>query len=260
MIEKFNIHIDSLQTDRTIRVYLPNSYNLDNTNENTRYPVLYMHDGQNVFRDEDAFGGVSLGMEDYLDKTDAEVIVVAIDLNAEGLGRFNEYCPWEHGSFSKQITEDNRSFGGKGEAYTEFIVHQLKPLIDAKYRTQDNRAFIAGISLGGLISAYAVCRYPHVFSRAAGISSAFLRNREEIEKLVIHSDLSSVERFYLDCGTMEGSNEQIRRAFLACNQAVYDILKEKVSTVRFEILDDAAHSYTYFRQRVPAMLSYLLQP
>jgi predicted alpha/beta superfamily hydrolase len=63
-----------------IRVYLPDCY----SDENKRFPVLYMHDGQNVFEDEDAIKGVSLGMKDYLEKSGLQIIVVVLDLNPEG--------------------------------------------------------------------------------------------------------------------------------------------------------------------------------
>lgn len=81
-----------------IRVYLPESYQ----DGLKRYPVLYMHDGQNVFEDEGAINGTSLGLKKYLDESDLELIVVGIDLNTAGEERINEYCPWKQGQISKE--------------------------------------------------------------------------------------------------------------------------------------------------------------
>ncbi len=92
-----------------------------------------MHDGQNVFQDNDAIGGTSLELESYLDENELEVIVVGIDQNSEK--RLNEYCPWFNGEYSKKILGSASLSGGKGIQYVDFIVNELKPSIDNTYRT-----------------------------------------------------------------------------------------------------------------------------
>ncbi|EIM06261.1 putative esterase [Planococcus antarcticus DSM 14505] len=157
MLDIFSIAIKAFQHDRQIRVYLPKSY----LSSNKKYPVLYMHDGQNVFRNDDAIGKVSLELEKYLDEEFLDVIVVAIDQNSSE--RKNEYCPWENGAYSKQFLEKvTPSFGGKGKQYAEFIVEELKPYIDEKYRTMQSQTAMAGISMGGLITLYMACCYPKI--------------------------------------------------------------------------------------------------
>ncbi|SMQ77506.1 Predicted hydrolase of the alpha/beta superfamily [Bacillus sp. OV166] len=253
MLEIFPVYITPFEQERLIRVYLPKNYN----KENKRYPVLYMHDGQNVFRDNDAIGGKSLELENYLDEIGLEVIVVGIDQNSED--RKNEYCPWVSGEYSKKILGYTSSEGGKGTEYIDFIVNELKPFIDNKYLTLKDRTAMAGISLGGLISTFAACRYPHIFTRVAAVSSAFYRNQEELEKLLKSSDLSSIEDFYLDCGTKEASGEAlISKEFVASNNSIYEILREKISNVKFEIINDAEHNYFFFRERFPKILSFLV--
>ncbi|MEH7072949.1 alpha/beta hydrolase [Neobacillus drentensis] len=254
MLEKFPVYMNSFKQERLIRVYLPRCYSV----ENKRFPVLYMHDGQNVFEDEGAIKGVSLGMKDYLDQTGLEIIVVAIDLNPEGEERVNEYCPWVNGDISKQILGYASPSGGRGGEYIDFIVHELKPLIDEKYRTLVNHTSMAGISLGGLISTYAACRYPHIFRRIAALSPGFYRNQEEIEKLIRNSDLSEIEKFYMDFGTKElGDDEEMHQVFLDLTNRVNQILNEKVTDFNFQLIEDAEHAYPFFRQRIPAVLSYL---
>jgi predicted alpha/beta superfamily hydrolase len=254
MLEKFTIPISAFNHERTIRVYTPTNYDSEQTK---RYPVLYMHDGQNVFEDQDAIHGVSLGLQDYLDKTRLEIIVVGIDTNTLGDERKNEYCPWVDGEYSKNLIGSASTTGGKGAAYVEFIVHELKPYIDSKYRTLEDSTSIAGVSLGGLISTYAACRYPHIFTKVATLSSAFWRNQEEIEKLLKHTDLSLLEKFYMDGGTKENEVERISKGFLESNQAIYDILVTKIENAKFEIVKDAEHNYSSFRKRVPGMITYL---
>lgn len=254
VLEKFPVYMSSFKQERLIRVYLPNSYR----EENKRFPVLYMHDGQNVFEDEGAIKGVSLGMKDYLDKHGLEMIVVAIDLNPEGEERVNEYCPWGHGEVSKQILGYASPSGGRGEEYIDFIVNELKPLIDEKYRTIQNHTSMAGISLGGLISTYAACRYPHIFKRIAALSPGFYRNQEEIENLLRTSDLSKIEKFYMDFGTREvGADEEMNQVFLDLTNRVYEILNEKIYDFHFQLVEDAEHAYPFFRKRIPAVLSYI---
>lgn len=256
MLEQFFIEIKAFQLDRFITVYLPKSYH----DHSKKYPVLYMHDGQNVFHDERAISKTSLELESYLDEHEIDVIVVGIDLNTEENGRINEYCPWVNGEYSEKILGYKSSTGGKGKEYIDFIVNELKPFIDEKYRTDENRTYMAGISLGALITTYAVCRYPEVFKRAAAFSPAYYRNQEEIEKLIASSDLTSVERFYMDSGSREGADdERISSEFLASNHSVYKRLKGKLKKLRFEIIPGAEHDYSYFKKRIPEAIDYLLK-
>lgn len=251
MIEKFPINMSSFNEDRMIRVYLPENYK----KENKRYPVLYMHDGQNVFNDEDAIGGHSLQLEKFLSENAIELIVVAIDQNSEE--RMNEYCPWKIGQYSKKLVKIVDPSGGKGKQYIDFIVNELKPFIDNNYRTFTDRSSMAGISLGGLISTYAACVYPNMFRNVAVLSAAYFRNQEEIEKLLKEADLSQLKKFYLDCGTDEAKNDKkISKEFLKSNNEIYEILKEKDIQVAFNVIEDAEHHYLYFRQRVPEIFRY----
>lgn len=255
LIEIFPVYFTPFIQERLIRVYLPKNYHIDNKS----YPVLYMHDGQNLFHDADAIGGLSLNLENYLDEKELEVIVVGIDLNIDE--RINEHCPWINGEYSKKLLGEashSNPPGGNGGPYVEFIVNELKPLIDQKFRTSKERTGMAGISTGGLISTYAACKYPQIFKNIAILSPAFYRNQEEIEKLIRETDLSSIESFYFDCGTKEaGDNDYINNEFLASNKSVYKIIKDKITHTRFEIINDSEHHYKYFRKRVSNLFSFL---
>lgn len=89
MIEKFEVFISTLERERRITVFLPKNYR----DSSKSYPVLYMHDGQNLFEDRDASFGFSWGIKDYLEQSGQELIVVGIDCNHTGYNRFNEYGP-----------------------------------------------------------------------------------------------------------------------------------------------------------------------
>jgi len=255
MLEKFTIPISAFNHERIIRVYTPVNY----SNQTQNYPVLYMHDGQNVFEDKDAINGVSLDLKKYLDANKVEIIVVGIDTNTVGDERKNEFCPWVDGEFSKNLIGTPSYTGGKGEAYVDFIVNELQPFIDSKYRTKNDSTSIAGISLGGLISVYAACKYPQTFTKVAVLSSAFWRNQEKIEELIINTDLSMLKRVYMDAGTRENQDDKISNGFLESNKRIFELLHDKGVNVKFSIIEGAEHNYTQFKKRVPEMFSYLFK-
>ncbi len=154
-------YMPQLNRRRRIWIYLPEQY----VASKKTYPVMYMHDGQNVF-DEFTSGFGEWGVDECLDTLIAKgkppCIVVGID---NGPQRFNEYNPY-----------DNERFGnGEGDLYVDFIVHTLKPYIDKHYRTipLKENTIIAGSSMGGLISYYAMLKYPAVFGKAGVFSPAF---------------------------------------------------------------------------------------
>jgi predicted alpha/beta superfamily hydrolase len=151
--------IPQLKRTRRIWVYLPPGY----AESETAYPVMYMHDGQNVFDDATSYSG-EWGVDEFLDSTLLKkCIVVAIDNG--GVKRMNEYNPYDNDRFGK----------GEGDLYVDFLAKTLKPFIDKKYRTLKDRAntSVAGSSMGGLISLYAVLKYPKLFGGAGIFSPAF---------------------------------------------------------------------------------------
>lgn len=155
-------NIPQLNRTRRIWVYLPKDYF---TNKKKRFAVLYMHDGQNLF-DEATSGFGEWGVDECLDslfnQSKKECIVIGID---NGPKRMNEYNPYDFNQFGK----------GEGNEYVDFIVKTLKPYVDKHLRTLGDKknTFIAGSSMGGLISLYAVRKYPQVFGGAGIFSPAF---------------------------------------------------------------------------------------
>jgi len=162
-------YIPQLKRTRRVWIYLPSTYN----SSTKKYPVLYMHDGQNVFDDATSFSG-EWGVDEALDTLGLkykECIVVGIDNGGDK--RLNEYCPY-YFSLSG-IAANNKTNVGEGRKYVDFLVKTLKPFIDKKYRTlkDQKNTFTAGSSMGGLISMYAVLEYPKIFGGAGVFSPAF---------------------------------------------------------------------------------------
>ena len=158
--------IPQLNRTRRVWIYLPSSYH----SSSKKYPVLYMHDGQNVFDDATSFSG-EWGVDEALDTLGLkykESIVVGIDNGGDK--RLNEYCPYDFSLNNNAAI--NKGEGGK---YVDFLVKTLKPFIDKKYRTlkDSKNTYTAGSSMGGLISMYAVLKYPKVFGGAGVFSPAF---------------------------------------------------------------------------------------
>ena len=155
--------IPQLGRARRVWLYLPPDYGWSTK----RYPVLYMHDGHNVFDSATSFAG-EWGVDETLDSLQAAgdwgAIVVAVDNG--GMHRMDEYNPWR--------ASDAKNGGGEGDAYVEFVAKTLKPYIDAHYRTRSDpqSTAVIGSSMGGLISLYATLKYPEVFGRAGVFSCA----------------------------------------------------------------------------------------
>ncbi|MCE3282774.1 MAG: alpha-dextrin endo,6-alpha-glucosidase [Chitinophagaceae bacterium] len=187
-------NIPQLDRKRRVWVYLPKGY----LTAKTTYPVLYMHDGQNLFNEQTApFGewGVDEAMDSMQKLTGKEMIVVGIDHGGDK--RMSEYNPYDHKQYGK----------GEGDKYLEFLATTLKPYIDQKYRTKQDAAntHIAGSSMGGLISLYAVVKYPQVFGSAGVFSPAFW-TAPDLFSAVEKVDWSTTRpKVYFYAGAKEGT-------------------------------------------------------
>jgi metallo-beta-lactamase class B len=178
---------------RRIWLYLPPDYHATERS----YPVLYMHDGQNLFDAATSFAGeweVDETLNALFQEGDPGIIVVGIDNG--GANRIPEYTPWPNPTYG----------GGEGDAYIDFLIETLKPYIDAHYRTLTGPEYtgIMGSSLGGLISLYGALREPEVFGKA-GVFSPSLWFTNDIFTYAQSADLSgSGLRIYQLAGELEG--------------------------------------------------------
>jgi predicted alpha/beta superfamily hydrolase len=196
IVEKFAS--PQLGNERALRIYLPPSYN---ENLAKRYPVLYMHDGQNLFDAKTAAYGVEWGVGKTANRLIAtgvmdEIIVVGIDNTPNRIPEYTPCCDPKYG-------------GGKLDAYQAFIVDTVKPYVDRTLRTlsdKDNTA-IMGSSLGGIASVLIAQQHPEVFSKAAGVSSSFWWNKRA---MITQLPARVPVKFYIDAGTKDDGLEDTR--------------------------------------------------
>ena len=187
---------------RRVYLYLPESYGKQ---RRRRYPVLYMFDGHNVFFDEDATYGKSWGMKEYMDATRTPMIIVAVECNHHpDHGRLKEYSPFTFFEASVGTVQ------GLGKETMEWIIGTLKPSIDKRYRTLADRehTYIAGSSMGGLMSLYALLEYNHVFSRAAALSPSVWTSPADMDRLIKESHIAPDTVLYMDYGSNEMKNHK----------------------------------------------------
>ncbi|MBI2282496.1 MAG: alpha/beta hydrolase [Bacteroidetes bacterium] len=230
-----------LNRKRRIWVYLPKGY----ATSSKIYPVLYMQDGQNLFNEQTAaFGewGVDECLDSLQQKTGKECIVVGIDNGGEN--RLREYNPYDHPQFGK----------GEGKAYAEFLAQTLKPYIDTKYRTKKGpeNTFVAGSSMGALISLYAMMQYPSVFG-ASGIFSPSFSQAPDIYVDAEKFTTTAQSRFYLYAGGKESPTLE------ADLQKMSDILQKKQRFVIRKVISPLGqHNETYWRQEFAAFYQWLM--
>ena len=190
--------IPQLNRTRRVWIYLPPDYATSKKN----YSVLYMHDGQNVFDDATSYAG-EWGVDEFMDslKPGKACIVVAVDHG--GSKRINEYCPYD---FNTRVGNGNMQGKGEGDQYVDFLAQTLKPFIDKNYRTLTDKShtYVAGSSMGGIISMYAVLKYPDVFGGAGIFSPAFWVGPKIFDDIKDKGGKVEHARLYFYAGEKEG--------------------------------------------------------
>ncbi|HSR04616.1 MAG TPA: alpha/beta hydrolase-fold protein [Proteiniclasticum sp.] len=206
---------------RKVRILLPEDYK----QSNEKYPVLYMFDGQNVFDEEDSFGGVTWGVQESVEKLVKEkkirpLIIVAID-NA-GEKRLDEYGPWA-------FSDDTYSSEGKGKEFAAFFVETFIPIMEEKYpiSTDKRSRYLAGSSMGALITAYIGTKYPELFSSLGLFSLASWVSEKEFLKMIHKEGNFSETRFFIQVGTEESRGEKSGKVEIESSQKYVD------NTLRF---------------------------
>ena len=251
MIKKWKVAIPELtgRKRRWAYVYLPTMYK---DQPRRRFPVLYMFDGHNVFFDADATYGKSWGLAEYLDYYNVPVIVAAVECNhAKNNARLSEYSPFD---FS-----DKRwgSFEGKGKTTMDWFVRYFKPYIDRRFRTLPGResTFIAGSSMGGLMSLYAVTQYNKVFSRAAALSPSVWVDNDALVKLIQDAPIGPDTVVYMDYGSQELGNHKKMSDGL---RRVAGGLLDKGVYLTGRLVPHGTHSEASWEKQLPFVMETLM--
>ena len=249
MLIKWNVTIPRLSGDtpRHTYVWLPDDYE---ENPEKRYPVLYMFDGHNIFRDEYAAFGKSWGREDYMRCTQKDLIIVAVECNHEGTLRLQEYSP---------VTYRNKDHGyipGKAPTYMKWMVHHLKPYVDRTLRTLPDRdhTSLAGSSMGGLITLYGISTYNHVFRQAACLSPSLWVAPAKLLAMIAQAKYTPDTAIFLSYGQKEMDNHPGNR--VAISSAAAQLYTKGVN-LTLRIVRDAYHCEAAWEQEVPIFMDSL---
>lgn len=234
----FEIFSPELNTQKKIWVYLPENYK----NSKKKYPVIYMHDAQNLFDKKTSFAG-EWEIDETLNKINAQVIVIGIEHGNDK--RIDELTPYKNAKYG----------GGNGDNYVDFIVKTLKPKVDELYRTKKNKknTAIFGSSLGGLISFYGILKHPEVFGKAGVFSPSFWFS-EEIYDLMKNSEKTKARIFFL-AGDQESKNmvTDVTKMELLLNQNRCQCLKLNKTV----IVKDGEHNEKLWREHFEEAVKWL---
>jgi predicted alpha/beta superfamily hydrolase len=247
-------HSRHVPDDRNIIVYLPPGYE---TTPERRYPVFYLHDGQNLFDEETAFGG----HEWHADETAEKLIrggaiqpVMMVGIYNTGPQRIDEYTP---------TTDGHGHTGGKAQLYAAMIIDELMPFIDTRYRTLASRESTAlgGSSLGGLATLSIGLRHPEIFGMLAVLSPSVWWNGGVILRMI--RDLPAPQprpTIWLDTGTAEGSHPQ---RILRDTRHLRDVLCRKGWTLGRDLsyleVEGAFHNEIAWGARLPRILDFFFR-
>ena len=237
-----------LRNRRDLIVYLPPGYH---EQPSRAYPVLYLHDGQNLFDGATSF---IPGMDWHVGQT-ADLLIyegrveplIIVGLYNAGKQRLGEYTP----------TRAPKLGGGRANRYAKFLLEEVRPFVQSQYRVAEGaeRTGIGGSSLGGLVSLYLGLRLPRIFGRIAALSPSVWWNERVILRFVAAAPVHPHPRIWLDAGTREGGRtvEDVER--------FRDVLLSKgwllERDLHYERVEGAEHNEAAWAQRVGPFLQFL---
>jgi predicted alpha/beta superfamily hydrolase len=241
---------------RDVLVYLPPGYRRFS---GQRYPVLYLHDGQNVFDAATAFAGVEWGVDETAERLirkhaiEPLIIVAVANLGEE---RIHEYAPTP-GVIETKAKRKKRS-RGLARVYGQFLIEELKPYIDKKYRTKREAEFtgLGGSSLGGLVTLAIGILFPAVFGRLIVMSPSIWWDDFAIYRLVDMIEQKPLLKIWLDTGTHEPGWERARALCAALIEKGWRPFEDLAYTE----VEGGDHSEAAWAVRVEPALRFLFPP
>ena len=248
---KTSVTVPYTGEERTIRILRPDG--------DGPFDVLYMHDGQNLFEDSTAYGGVSWGIPETLDRLAGaglipDLMVVGIDNSAS---RADEYSVFEASPSVRRRM--GQKMGGKGRQYADFVVGTVIPMIESSYNV--NRSprgrLISGSSLGALISIETALLHPGTFSVVGSFSLASWFSETPFLDMVKETDESQDVRHFISVGrheTSDPSYDRFNLLYIRNSRRYRDALLSKGVNDVFYVENDATHHESAWRALFPAFL------
>lgn len=261
-IEEISIQIKTLNIETTVRVLLPEGYDTSGK----KYPVLYINDGQDVFRDDQTYWGAqSLRFEQYYRDYHQflpSVIIAAICSPEDHSLRTQLYSPFTKSFDVPEGKKFEASIQGKGIIYLNWLTTELKPFIDNKYRTltDGESTAICGYSTGGLNSVYGMFAYPHIFHRGIIISPAVAIWMDCLEKTLKKGPYNHLKRVYMDTGTNEFGRISTKEDFLKGTETIYQYFKNNGlgdDKIKYNVFEDGIHNQRDWRMRFPDAIRWI---
>ncbi|WP_080873953.1 alpha/beta hydrolase [Oceanobacillus timonensis] len=248
---------------RRVRVLLPKDYGKE---ENRHYPVVYMHDGQNVFYSSEAFSGYSWKVIPAIKRNPdlPKMIVVGIDNGEQD--RIHEYTPWK---ITESPLPEDIELGGRGTEFAEFIMKIVKPFVDENYRTKSDKYHTAmiGSSLGGNISAFMGIEYKNQIGCLGIFSLANWITSQAFDHYIERETLDPEQRIYIQVGTEEGDDTDrklmygnMKQAYIDCSLKYYQQLIKghvPIEQIDLNIFSDEEHNEVFWSKHLPECLRFL---
>ena len=242
------------EQDRRSYVYVPDFAEEDHE---ARFPVLYMFDGQNVFFDSDATYGKSWGMLDYLEATGIPVIVAAVECNdGPNNERLSEYSPFDF------YEAGFGSVTGRGKETMEWYAGVFKPWVDSEFPTIPDRThtMIAGSSMGGLMSLYALMEYNHIYSKAAALSPSISFSPGSVRHMIKDAVIDPDTTLYMDCGEREFGRHRHSDTIMGHFADVTTLLLKKRVRLTSRVVPDGTHTEASWERQISIFMDTILYP
>ncbi|RZK41204.1 MAG: alpha/beta hydrolase [Pedobacter sp.] len=245
--------IPQLGLKRKVWIYLPEDYD----KSKGKYPVLYMHDGQDLFDEatsQGRIGPLEWGVDETIDKAKLKCIVVAVEHDEDKLKRTREYFYHDN--------PDNSNVEGK--KYLDFIVNNLKPYIDKNYRTKADKAntFMSGSSMGGLITFYAGLNYPETFGVLGVLSPSIWLDHGNINKEIsqkLNQPAIKQQRYFFYGGGNENRTKP-DGSFVKMNDDINKAVAEfkpSAATIKVSINPEGRHGAWYWKSAFAEFYQWL---
>lgn len=262
-LETHHLKVPYLDKKRRVRVLLPKDYQ---TETEVHYPVIYFHDGQNVFYSSESYSGHSWKTIPAIKRNPdlPKMILVGID-NDEG-NRINEYTPWK---ITESPLPHDINLGGKGYEYAEFVMDIVKPFMDKNYRTKSDKRHTAmiGSSLGANITSFMGIEYKDQIGGLGVFSLANWITDKAFNQYLSEHDIDPEQNVYIQVGTQEGDDMDrnfmygsMKQGYINCSLNYTKNLIAKglpLDKIDLNIFADEKHTEAAWAKHMPEALRFL---